>query len=109
MDSKNVYVVKVFGNRPEPRNKGGRQGYRINVGVASTLDGAKKIGEDYFKNNPEVKKLLEQDDKFEDVYERTNDAVPAVYKKHYGCNRDKLRTPEAWYMAYEVEKFELQP
>ena len=66
MDKKYAYVVALYGNRPEPQNKNGRQGYRINIGVASTIEAAKKIGEDYLNNDPKIRELLAQDDKYED-------------------------------------------
>jgi len=108
MNENYVYVVKLFGSRPEPKNKNGRRGYRINVGVASTIDAAKKIGEDYLNNDPEIKKLLAQEDKFEDDRLGGNIVPLVVYEKFYGINRAKIKTPEQWHIGYEVQQFELQ-
>ena len=108
MDKNYVYVVKLSCDRPELKNKSGRQGYHINIGVASTIEAAKKIGENYFRNDPKIKELLEQDDKFVSERENINVFPLVVYKKFYGINRDKMMSSERWYMSYEVQQFELQ-
>lgn len=108
MNENYVYVVKLFGSRPEPQNKSGRQGYRINIGVASTIEAAKKIGEDYLNNDPKIQELLVQEDKFVSELENTNVFPLVVYEKFYAINRAKIKTPEHWNIGYEVQQFKLQ-
>lgn len=108
MDKNYVYVVKVFGSRPEPQNKNGRQGYHTNIGVASTIEAAKAIGEDYLNNDPKIRELLAQKDKHEDERLVGNMVPLEVYRKFYSISLDKIKQPERWHIGYAVQQFELQ-